>query len=131
MAEAKITKKEYFENILQIINTIDADNKNDLIDFINHEIELIESKAAKAKERAEKNKQQSDELTVKIENKLSADWQTSDDITTAINEEDVTRSKVIARLSQLVKNGKVEKQQGKIENRKVMTYRLMSAISQD
>lgn len=131
MAEAKITKKEYFENILQIINTIDADNKNDLIDFINHEIELIESKAAKAKERAEKNKQQSDELTVKIESKLSADWQTSDDITTAINEEDVTRSKVIARLSQLVKNGKVEKQQGKIENRKVMTYRLMSAISQD
>lgn len=45
--EKKITKKERFANIYAIIEQSNAENKTDLLGFIDHEVELLEKKSSK------------------------------------------------------------------------------------
>lgn len=45
--EKKITKKERFANIYAIIEQSNAENKTDLLGFIDHEVELLERKSSK------------------------------------------------------------------------------------
>ena len=47
--EKKITKKEMFTNLYNLVDASKAENKLDLLNFIDHEIELLEKKSSKTK----------------------------------------------------------------------------------
>lgn len=49
MANTKITKKEYFAIVKGIVEKSGAENKADIIAFIDHEVELLDKKSGKSK----------------------------------------------------------------------------------
>lgn len=49
MANKKITKKEYFAIVKGIVKASNADNKADIVAFIDHEVELLDKKSGKSK----------------------------------------------------------------------------------
>lgn len=134
MAEVKITKKVVLEAIKAAAEEMDFGEvvtAADVIAYADTAIAQLEAKAAKAKERAAEKKADGDALRAVVENAVSDEYQTIDDITAKVVEvegyEDVTKSKVTARLTQLVKSEKIEKEQIKLEGgRKVMAYRLFT-----
>ena len=129
MAEVKVTKKDYFVQLKDIVETSDLENKEELLTFLNKQVELLESKAEKAKERNAKKKAEGDKLRDKIASLLTNEVQTADDILAQIeDEEDITKAKVVARLSQLVKVGIAEKEQVKIDSYKRMAYKLAEGV---
>lgn len=107
--EKKITKREYFEMLKEIVNESNSENKGELIYFIESQIASIETKAAKAKERAAAKKAMGDELRDTVKSVLTNEFQTADEITAKVDVEDISKNKVIARLTQLVNLGEVEK----------------------
>ena len=116
-----MTKKDYFVEIENILR--DA-KENDLADAMAHEVELLENKAVKNKERAEARKIAGDELRDTISNILIDDLQTVDEIVDQIEDEEITKAKVVARLTQLVNLNEAIKEQVKTEDgKKVMAYR--------
>ena len=121
MEEVKMTKKDYFAEIKNVL--VEA-GENDLADVIAHEIELLETKAVKNKERAAARKVAGDELRDTISNILIDDLQTVDEIVEQIEGEDITKAKIVARLTQLVNLNEAVKEQVKTEDgKKVMAYR--------
>lgn len=135
----KITKREMFEAIAEAMETGNCKYPPDaVIEFCNNEIDLLDKKAAKAKERAATKKAQSDELGDKVFAVLNdTEFQTIADITAQIDDEDATTSKVTYRLTQLVKNGKAEKSEITIpatetsKTRKVCGYRALNVEVED
>lgn len=127
MAEAKITKKDWYAQIRVIVEASDNEQKEGILGFIDHEVELLEAKAAKAAERAASKKADGDELRNAVQAVLTNDLQTIDAITAQIEGEDITKAKVTARLTQLVKAGVATKDMVKTEDgRKVTAYKLDS-----
>ena len=49
MAEKKITKKEYFAIVKDIVEASGIDNKADIVAFLDHEVELLNNKSGKSK----------------------------------------------------------------------------------
>lgn len=125
MENKKLTKKDYYGMLKDIILTSDVDNKEELEAFIDRQVEIIDNKAEKAKERAAEKKAEGDELRAAIKSVLTEDYQSADDILAQLEGEDLSKAKIIARLTQLVNNGDAEKAQAKAEDgKKFMTYRL-------
>lgn len=122
--EKKVTKKEYYELIKGVIENSDVVEKEALVEFINKQITQIEAKAEKARIRAAEKKVAGDELRELVKSVLTNEFQTADEITNQIEGEEITKAKVIARLSQLVKNGDAEKTDVKVESRNVKAYKL-------
>ena len=139
MSEVKVTKKVVLEAIKAAAENgaeFGEVSAADVIAFAETSIAQLDAKAAKAKERAAKNKAEGDALRAIVESAVSDEYQTIDAITAKVAEtegyEDVTKSKVTARLTQLVKSGAIHKVQGKTEdNRKVMMYALGEAPVED
>ena len=133
MEKTTITKREMYEQII-LMFTEDAETEvkvsaEDVVAFCNKEIEALEKKAAKAKERAAAQKAEGDELTDAVLEVLTDEFQPAGDIVKALNREDVTTHKVSYRLRVLVEGGKAVKDQINIaaEGEKkhlVMGYRL-------
>ena len=127
MAEVKITKKDWYAQIRVIVEASDNEQKEGILGFIDHEVELLEAKAAKAAERAASKKADGDELRNAVQAVLTDELQTIDAITAQIDGEDITKAKVTARLTQLVKAGVATKDMVKTEDgRKVTAYKLGS-----
>lgn len=125
MENKKLTKKDYYGMLKDIVLISDVDNKEELEAFIDRQIEIIDNKAEKAKERAAEKKAEGDELRAAIKSVLTEDYQSADDILAQLEGEDLSKAKIIARLTQLVNNGDAEKAQAKAEDgKKFMTYRL-------
>lgn len=125
MENKKLTKKDYYGMLKEIVLTSDVDNKEELEVFIDRQVEIIDNKAEKAKERAAEKKAEGDELRAAIKSVLTEDYQSADDILAQLEGEDLSKAKIIARLTQLVNNGDAEKAQAKAEDgKKFMTYRL-------
>ena len=125
MENKKLTKKNYYGMLKDIVLTSDVDNKEELEAFIDRQIEIIDNKAEKAKERAAEKKAEGDELRAAIKSVLTEDYQSADDILAQLEGEDLSKAKIIARLTQLVNNGDAEKDQAKAaDGKKFMTYRL-------
>lgn len=123
--EKKMTKKDYFEMIKGIVTESNVENKNELNYFLDAQIESINNKAEKARERAAAKKAEGDELRETVKSVLTNDFQTAEEITSKINDEEVSKAKVIARLTQLVKLGEAVKESTKTEdNKSRMTYKL-------
>ena len=127
----KLTKKD---KLTAIIATLKGEGTDipvaDLVLYCEKEIELLDKKAAKAKETAAKKKAESDELTDVIASLLTDELQTTADIAAKIEGEDVTVHKVSYRLTQLTKAEKAVREEVSIPGkdgakaRKVVAYRL-------
>lgn len=128
MATEKMTKVEMFENIRGYLNGNEMTcSIDEAVEFIDKQIEQLEAKAAKAKYRAAAKRADGDALREMVLQYVDAKPKTIDEITAAVidrvgNASDITKAKVTARLTQLVKNGSVVKEQTKIGTRKIMTY---------
>lgn len=133
MTEKKITKKENFTKIIGIL--IDA-GCEDLAEVIEHEIELLDNKAAKAKATAAKKKAEGDALRDAVQAVLTDEFQTIADITAKVEGEDVSPAKVQYRLNALVSAGIAVKEQVTVgegeSRRKLMAYAIASeAVTED
>ena len=124
MAEkiVKVTKAERYAEIKAIL--MEQGSDAELIEFIDAQVEALAKKAEKAKERAAQKAAEGDELRATIEGLMTSEWQSADAIVAAIGDEDITKGKVVARVSQLVKLGTVEKAEQKIGEKRVMCYKL-------
>ena len=128
MATEKMTKVEMFENIRGYLNGNEMScSVNEAVEFIDKQIEQLEAKAAKAKYRAAAKRADGDALRETVFQCVDAKPKTIDEITADVidiaeDASDITKAKVTARLTQLVKNGSVVKEQTKIGTRKIMTY---------
>jgi hypothetical protein len=131
----KITKRAMFEAIKETFETgsckFDAAT---VVEFCDKEIASLDSKAAKAKERAAAKKAEADGLTDLVAAALTDEFQVIADIAAAVAESDTdaTVSKVTYRLGKLVEAGKAEKTQVTIpategsKARKVQAYRALA-----
>lgn len=131
----KITKREMYEAIKETFETgsckFDAAT---VVAFCEKEITSLDSKAAKAKERAAAKKAEADVLMDQVEDALTDEFQVIADIAATVAEAnaDATVSKVTYRLGKLVEAGKAEKTQVTIpasegsKARKVQAYRALS-----
>lgn len=123
----KVTKVEYFTQLKEIVAQVEPENAEELVAFIDKQIEAIENKAAKAKEKAAEKRAEGDALRATIEGLLTGEFQTIATITAAVADEEVTPAKVTARLTQLVNAGIATKAQVAEGSRKVMGYKLADA----
>ena len=134
MTEKKITKKENFTKIVGIL--IDA-GCEDLAKVIEHEIELLDNKAAKAKATAAKKKTEGDALSDAVAAVLTDEFCTIADITDkVVFDGEVSTAKVQYRLNDLVKRGIATKEQVTVgegeSKRKLMAYAVASeAVTED
>ena len=124
MAE-KMTKAMWFEELKELVLASEYANKDEAIEFIDKQLETLAGRAAKAKERAEKNKAEGDELRAAVASVLTVEPQTIDAIVAQIEGEDITKAKVTARLTALVKAGIATKEPVKDGSRKVMAYSIL------
>ena len=117
------------------VNFGNAITAEDVIAYADTTIAQLDAKTVKAKERAAKTKAEGDELRAVVEDALTDELQSIDAITAAVNAvegyEDVTKSKVTARLTQLVRGELAYKEQVKIGDRKVMAYALGTPAEPD
>ena len=131
----KITKREMYEGI-KAFAAGDACEIEiaDIIAFCDKEIAALDTKAAKAKERAAAKKAEADVLMGQVEEALTDEFQVIADIAATVAEvnADATVSKVTYRLSKLVEAGVAEKTQVTIpategsKARKVQAYRAVA-----
>lgn len=120
----KITKKEYYSMLKEIVVKSNVNDKDELVAFIDKQVQLLNNKAEKAKVKAMEKRVEGDELRNIVEAVLTEEYQTINTIIEQIDDEEVTKAKVTARLSQLIKEGLAEKEEAKTEEgKKVMVYR--------
>ncbi len=125
--EKKVTKKEKYEMIKEIIANMEVEGKDELVAFLDKQIDGIVAKAEKAKERNAEKKAAGDELREVVQEVLTDEYQTIDAIVAQIEGEEITKAKITARLTSLVANGIAEKTDVKDdEGRKLKAYRLVS-----
>ena len=130
----KITKRERYESVIELVklaeeNGFEGFDLEGIAAFAQAEIDSLERKAVKAKERAADKKAEGDALVDVIKGVLTDEFQTLADIAAQIEGEDVTVGKVSYRLNAMFKAGEVEK--GEVElvpedggkKRKVVAYR--------
>jgi predicted DNA repair protein MutK len=121
----KKTKAMYFAELREMVEgQVDAEDREDLLEFIDKQVEALEKRKEAAVKRAEKKREESDELTDAILDQIGTDLITVDEIVVAMNDEEVTRNKVTARLGKLVKAGAIIKDSVKVDGKKRMAYRL-------
>ena len=127
----KMTKRTVLETLIAAIDagdlfleTYDATSE-DIRAYAVNEIALLDKRADKAKERAAKTKAEGDELMEVVFSVLTNEFQTVGDITSQIQGEGVSASKVVARLKKLYDAGRIEKGEVKVkpaEGGKASTY---------
>jgi hypothetical protein len=122
----KKTKAMYFAELREMVLAAveDQEQQDELLEFIDKQIETLDKRRVAAAARAEKKRNESDALTDAILAKIGDELITVDEIVTALDNEEVTRNKVTARLSKLVKAGTIVKEAVKVEGNKRMAYRL-------
>ena len=128
--EKKVTKKDMFADVITLAREA---GRVDIEEFAQKEIEQLEKKAAKAKERKAAKAAEGDALKIAVADVLNGKLKTAAEITALVEDatEDVTRAKVVARLTKLVKEGVAGKVQVKVDGKRVMAYALADAIVED
>lgn len=128
MENTKKTKAMYFAELREMVeNWVDREDQDDLLEFIDKQIEMLEKRKVAAADRAAKKRSESDALTEAILAEIGDELITVDEIVVALNDETITRNKVTARLGKLFKAGLIEKETVKVEGNKRMAYRLANA----
>lgn len=130
MTAVKITKKDYYNAIMAVLNGGGTDIPvADMVAFCEKEINALTTRAEKAKERAAEKRAEGDELQAAVLAALTDEPATRQDVAARIEGEDVTVAKVGYRLTQLVKAGHAVKEDLAVvgedgKNKKVAGYRL-------
>lgn len=125
--EKKITKRDYYEMLKEIVTNSNVEGASELVEFIDKQVALIDTKAEKAKARNAEKKANGDELRDAVQAILTDEFQTIDAIVAQIAGEEITKAKVTARLTSLVNNGIAEKADVKDdEGRKLKAYKLVA-----
>lgn len=126
MAEVKVTQKELYGQVIAIVEGADVDAavKEELVAFLTKKVDQIDAKAAKAKEKAADAKVKGDELRDIVAGLLTEEVQTIDAILAQVDFPEVTKAKVTARLTQLVKAGVAAKETVAVDSRKLTAYKL-------
>lgn len=121
----KMTKKEMFEILASFIPEED-ERAAELREFCIKQVEIIDRKAEKAKARNAERKAAGDELRDMVFGALTEELQTIPQIMEAMGLDDpeITRAKVSARLGQLVKAGDVEKLAMFVDGKRTMHYKI-------
>ena len=127
----KMTKRDMYEAIIGVMQTGETTvNPDDIVAFCQNELELLDKKALKAKERSAAKRSEGDALQDAVLEALSdEEYRTIADIAASIEGEDVTVSRVTYRLNSLVKVGKAAKSEVVVEavgggkKRKVVAYK--------
>ena len=121
----KKTKAMYFAELREMVLAAveDQAQQDELVEFIDKQIETLEKRKVAAAERAEKKKA-ADAMTDAILAQIGDELITVDEIVVALDSEEVTRNKVTARLGKLVKAGMIVKEAVKVDGNKRMAYRL-------
>lgn len=110
MEKTKITNKSRYAAIINVLTGVPSDIETDeLVNFCERQIAAIDRKSEKARERAAEQRKVSDELTERIAAMLTDEPQTLGELAAAFDDEDITASKVSARCSKLVKEGRAAK----------------------
>ena len=142
--EKKITKRDNYNTLLALVNDAQSEGMlkaegeyERLVEFINHEIELMDKRAEKAKSYSKtKSEKSADELSVAAQEALKSfeDVASIADIVAAVNaanpELKATAGKLAYRLNKLVEAGVAEKsditikEEGK--SRKVNGYKAVA-----
>ena len=126
MEEKKLTKKDYYSLIKDVLEATEIEAKDELLAFVEKQVEMIENKAEKAKARAAEKKAEGDALRDAVQAVLTEEYQTINDIASQVEGEEITKAKITARLTSLVKNGLAEKADVKTEDGKtVKAYKLV------
>lgn len=125
MAEKKITKKEMYEGIIATLTEGYGEEAAEYIEFLQGEINALDKRAAKEKERRAAKKAEGDDLQDAVKGRIGAEPITAEAIAEELAEEfpEVTKAKVTYRATQLVKAGEIYKVQIKTEDgKKVVAY---------
>lgn len=136
MSEKKLTKTDVLNAIIEVMDknrnlvvTLEDEVQVTAMDILNYcgiALEQIRNKATKAAEKAREKAAEGDALVPVVKEKLTDEFKTVESIVEEIGQEDVTRNKVVARLTKLVKEGVVVKDSIKVEGKKnkVTVYKL-------
>lgn len=130
----KKTQAQYFTEIINMIHEMEG--SEEYVQFLRGRIELLTKQGQAAKERKAKKAAEKgdDELTTAVAAQLDSRLKTRDEITEALEVDfpEVTKAKVTARLSKLVKNGVAGKLEINVgQGRRVMAYALAQFIPVD
>lgn len=123
----KKTKVMYFAELKDMVmeaEEVTDELKDELVDFIDKQIEAIEKRKVAAAARAEKKKAEADALTDEIFALMTEDFMTADEIVDMLDDETITRNKVTARLAKLINAEKVVKETIKVDGKRKMAYKL-------
>ena len=128
------TQAQYFSDIMCMIR--DMEGSEEYVKFLQGRIDLLvkQSEAAKARKVKKAAEKGADELTEAVAAQLTSVLKTRDEITEALEVDfpEVTKAKVTARLSKLVKEGVAGKLQINLgEGKRAMAYALAEFIPSD
>ena len=87
MADTKITKKDFYGALIELIEgmeTVGAYDAKDVQEFLEKQVAQIDAKAAKAKARADEKKTEGDALRAEVAAHITTEFQTADDITALV-----------------------------------------------
>ena len=113
MANSKMTEREILNAVID--GTVDADV---LVEYAEKRIGQLDKRNAAAKVRAEKKRAEADELTEKVFEFVTSEGKNRAAITAEVNDAlglELTETKVGAKLTALVKAGRISKEKGKVE----------------
>lgn len=125
--EKKITKAERFAELKAVVEASGVENAAELVEFIDAQVETLAKRAEKAAERRAAKKAEGDELRAQVLGVLTDEAQSAQAIVDAIGDPEVTKAKVIARLTQLINAGDAVKEVTKVDSNKVTVYKLAGA----
>ena len=127
----KITK---LDNFVTIRDFLAEQGRDDLADVMAHEIDLLDHRATKARERAAAKREEVDELTTRIFETLNTDnFMVINDIMNALVAEypEITPRKIATRLARLHANNSIVKEYVTVpdaegKNRKILGYKVIA-----
>lgn len=107
----KISKRDMYSALIAWANGEDFKyDMADLTAFAQNEIDLLDRKAEKTRERAAKKREAGDELRDAVESLLTDEFQTIPELLAQIEGDDLTPNKIAVRASALEKMGKAVKE---------------------
>lgn len=116
-----MTKKDYFNEIIDVLSGLEG--YDHLVNFAKEQIDALDKKAAKAKEKAAEKKA-SDPLVDLVAGALTNELAVVDEIAARIDNPDVTVAKVRYRLKKLIDDGVAVKENIRVDKRSLVAYRL-------
>lgn len=127
--QKKITEAQVLNTVKEVIGSVELTGEvtvEDVIAYCDKKIAQGIAKAEKAKEKRAEKAAANDELIAKVEAALTGEFQTGQEITDAVDFPEITKAKVVNRLTKLIAAGKAVKGEIKVEGvkGKTVAYKL-------